>query len=75
MKLAAYILLLLVTIFIWLVGIVHISRKSIELHSEIENPPTTFVKVLIDVAYLTWAVSIIFFFALIVDKVSYLILG
>ena len=75
MKLAAYILLLLVTIFIWLVVLVRISRKSIELHSEIENPPTTFVKVMIDVAYLTWAVSIIFIFALIVDKVSYLILG
>ena len=74
MELTAYILLLVVTISIWLFVLVRISRKSIEMHSEIENPPTHLAKVMIDVAYITWAAFILFIIAFFTNKISYLIL-
>lgn len=75
MELVAYILLLVAVFFIWMFVLVRIGRKSIEMHSEIENPPTHFAKVMIDVAYITWAAFILCIIAFFTNKISYLILG
>lgn len=74
MELVAYMLLLVAIFFIWMFVLVRIGRKSIEMHSEIENPPTHFAKVMIDAAYITWAAFILCIIAFFTSKISCLIL-